>query len=418
MKRRKILFGLGSVAVGSNLITGSGAFTSVAAERSVSVAVAHDTDALLRLAPCEGSPNGDYVTDADSGAMTLDLSPSNDNVLGEGVNADATTVFDDVFEISNQGTQPVGVWIDVSSIENGNGEDAISFYRGSDQSDSFGGIDDTVCLDVGERICVGFVTRTHGLEPGTSLVEPVSNGHEMVVHADSAVACASTPGGSVTTVPGPTDGLLSYWPLDDVGDGTVEDVVGGNDGTPEGISPVTGQVDGAASFDGVDDYVSVPDDSTLDLTDALTLAAWVKAQTGQDDYARIVSREQSGVGNRQYNLGLDSNAQDPRVVVDTVDSDGVAVSGTLPADRIADDQWHHVAMTFDRTSEICLYLDGSEVDSESVGSRLVSRASPVHFGAPAHLPGKDWFAGLIDDVRIYDRALSPAEVSDLYAATD
>jgi hypothetical protein len=63
-------------------------------------------------------------------------------------------------------------------------------------------------------------------------------------------------------------------------------------------------------------------------------------------------------------------------------------------------------------------LYGCSADSQGVSSSLVSRASPVHFGAPAHLPGKDWFAGLIDDVRIYDRVLSPAEVSDLYAATD
>jgi hypothetical protein len=142
-----------------------------------------------------------------------------------------------------------------------------------------------------------------------------------------------------------------------------------------------------------------------------------KAQAGQDDYAQIVSRKQSGVGNCQYNLGLDSSARDPRVVV-SVSPNGVAVSRTLPTDRIADDKWHHVAMTFNRTSEIWLYLDGIEVDSESVGSRLVSRASLVPFGAPAHLPGKDWFAGRIDDVRFYDRVLSPAEVSDLYAATD
>jgi hypothetical protein len=418
MRRRKLLLGLGSAAFGATAISGSGAFTSVSATRAVSASVAADADAFLRLAPCEGSPNGAYVTGADTDTMTLDLSPSNHAVPGDGVNADATTVFDDVFEICNQGTQPVGVWIDVDPVQNGNGDDAVAFYRSGDPSASFDGIDDAVCLDVGDCVCVGFVTRTHGLDTGENLLRPVgSNGEELVVTADAAVGCASTPGNGVITVPGSGDGLVSYWPLDSVADGVVEDLVGGNDGTHGGVTAVGGRVDGAGSFDGVDDYVTVPDDPSLDLTDRLTLAAWVNAPSGQDDYARIVSREQSGVGNRQYNLGLDANAREPRVVVDTVDSDGIAVSGALPADEVTDGQWHHVAMTFDRTSKLRLYLDGVEVDSQSVSSSLVSRSSDVTFGAPAHLPGKDLFEGWIDDVRIYDRALSAGEIDQLYDAT-
>ncbi len=72
---------------------------------------------------------------------------------------------------------------------------------------------------------------------------------------------------------GPTDGLFSYWPLDSIEDGTAVDIIGGKDGSPENdISAGNGQVDDAASFDGVEDYVNVPDDPSLDLTEALTLA--------------------------------------------------------------------------------------------------------------------------------------------------
>jgi hypothetical protein len=419
MKRRRIIAMFGAGTVGGSTVFSTGAFTSASATRGVSISVAADADAFLRLAPCKGSENGDYVTDTSAGTMSLDLSPSNPNLLGDGVNVDATTTFDDVFEICNQGTQPVGVWIEVDPVQNGNGNDAVAFYRNGDRSTSVVGPGNPTCLDVGDCVCVGFVTRTDGIGPGDDLLQslPDADGREMVIHADANVGCATTPGGGLTTVPGPSSGLVSYWPLDSVGDGVAEDVVGGNDGAHSGVSPATGQVGGAGSFDGIDDYVNVPDDPTLDITDALTLAAWIKPPSGQDDYARIVSREQSGAGNRQYNLGLDANAQDPRVVVDTVDSDGIAVSGTLPADLVTDDQWHHVVMTFNRTSAIRLYLDGSEVDSQAVSSSLVSRASTVKFGAPAHLPGKDWFAGRIDDVRIYDRALSASELMQLYDTT-
>jgi predicted ribosomally synthesized peptide with SipW-like signal peptide len=214
----------------------------------------------------------------------------------------------------------------------------------------------------------------------------------------------------------PRSGLVGHYPLDSVGDGVADDISGNdNDGTVQGgVSPVAGQVGDAGSFDGVDDHVTVPDDPSLDLTDAVTLAAWVKPSSSQDDYARIISREQGGVGNRQYNLGIDSTASDPRTVVDTVGPNTVEVSAMV---SFTDDEWHHAAMAFDASDALRLYVDGTEEDSTPVSSPLVSRASTVKFGAPAHLPGKDRFAGRIDDVRIYDRALSDSEMTALYDAT-
>jgi hypothetical protein len=194
MKRRQVLAALGAASSGGALLTGTGAFTSVSADRTVSVAVASDTDALLRLAPCKGSKNGDYVTGASNGALSVDLSESNENVLGDGANADATTVIDDIFEICNQGTQPVGVWLETNPVQNGNGNDAVSFYRDSDQSAPVTTQSNALCLDTGECICVGLVARTHGIDPDdyTNLFQPVegANGDEMIVNAVADVACS------------------------------------------------------------------------------------------------------------------------------------------------------------------------------------------------------------------------------------
>jgi hypothetical protein len=436
MRRRKLLLGLGSVA-GAGGVIGTGAFTSVSARRTVDVRVASDTDALLRLAPCTDDsgnvqPNGAYVTGAGSGTMAIDLSGSNTNnpPAGSGVNLRGLSVFDNVFEICNQGTQSVCVdfEVDVPDIPSGAdvpahydfgpGDPAVVFYRGGDR-DTPVTVDqlDTdrpgaVALGVGNCQCIGFEVRAFGFSSGEELFKNA----DLTIRADADGNCEAGVSDPVSQILGPTDGLIGYWPLNSIEDGTAEDIVGGNDGTPKnGVSATGGQVDDAALFDGIDDYVNVPDDPNLDLTESLTLGAWVKPSSNQDDYARIISREQSGVGNRQYNLGVDANATDPRTVVDTVDQNTVEVSAMVP---ITDNEWHHAIMTFDASDAIRLHINGnSEVESTSVSSSLVSRDSTVKFGAPAHLPGKDFFTGRIDDVRIYNRALSAGEVQDLYDAT-
>lgn len=436
MRRRKLLASLGGLAGASGII-GSGAFTSVSAERSFAVQVAGDANAYLRLARCTDhngrvQPNGAYVTGAGSGAMAIDLSVSNTNDPpgGSGVNPEAFSVFHKVFEICNQGTQPVCVDFEVTvpdipsgadvpaRYDFGPGDPAVVFYRGGDR-DTPVTVDqlDTdrpgaVALGVGECQCFGFEVRAFGFGSGVDLFQNA----DLTIQAEADADCVSSVSDPVPQILGPTNGLLGYWPLNSIEDGTAEDVVGSNNGTPAGgISSVSGQVDQAASFDGADDYVNVPDDPSLDLTESLTLAAWVKPSSNQDDYARIISREQSGVGNRQYNLGVDASSTDPRTVVDTTGTDSVEVSATVP---FTDNEWHHAVMTFDDSDAVRLYVDGSQKDSTPVSSSLVSRGSTVKFGVPAHLPDKDFFTGRIDDVRIYDRALSASEVSDLYNATN
>ncbi|QSG16013.1 DUF1102 domain-containing protein [Halapricum desulfuricans] len=193
MKRRNVLAALGTLSAGGALTMGSGAFTSVSAERNVSISVASDANAFLRLAPCSESQNGDYVTGADSGTMTLNLSDSNNNVAGSGLNPDATTVIHNIFEICNQGTQSVGVWLETNPVENDNGDDAVSLYRDSTQNAPVTGADNAICLDTGQCICVGLVARTQGIDPDEfqNLFQPVDEDgeHQMLVHADAEASC-------------------------------------------------------------------------------------------------------------------------------------------------------------------------------------------------------------------------------------
>jgi hypothetical protein len=148
--------------------------------------------------------------------MTLDLSSTNDNFDGEGVNPEAVTVIDNIFQIANQGTQEVGVWLDINPIENGNGNDAVALYQDSDQSKPIVGQDNAVCLGVGDSVCVGLVARTHGLDSSVeNLLESVqgSDTHEMVVNASADAGCNPPLEGSERNLStGVADWQVTGWP--------------------------------------------------------------------------------------------------------------------------------------------------------------------------------------------------------------
>ena len=309
MKRRKMLLGMGTVAGGGSIL-GTGAFTSVEADRSASVAVADDEDAFLRLAPCTDDngnvlPNGEYVQ-AENGVLTLDLTGDNPtNAGGQGVNADATSRFDNVFEIRNQGTQPIGVWLEAADAAtagdvdgDGHDEPRIEFYRADDPSTEIvedGSSLNAKCLDVGESVCVGFIIRTQGLSSGddeTHLFDgspPGSDGEELVVNADVDVACDVPSGGGG----GSTDALY----VADTGDGelasdqtTLYSADLSTGPNQAGLTELT-QQDSTTNFARVGSLAATPDGDFLYIYDADT------AHLGEYDVANGIFTDLGEVQN-------------------------------------------------------------------------------------------------------------------------
>ena len=114
MNRRTLMIGLGATAAGGAVI-GSGAFTSVAADRDVAVSVADDSDAFLQLQGAtndnnEELPNAQYAQET-GGTLEVNFTSDNNQIEGggEGFNANADTGVSRVFEVRNQGTQEVEV---------------------------------------------------------------------------------------------------------------------------------------------------------------------------------------------------------------------------------------------------------------------------------------------------------------------
>lgn len=111
-----------SLAVVVSVVYGTGAFDSLTAQRDASVQVTGDASGYLGLAPADG-PNGAYASYR-NGQLRVSLNGALDaNASGSGVNPDAVTTVRDIFTITNQGTQPVAVWLTDES-------DAVGFESG------------------------------------------------------------------------------------------------------------------------------------------------------------------------------------------------------------------------------------------------------------------------------------------------
>jgi hypothetical protein len=209
--------------------------------------------------------------------------------------------------------------------------------------------------------------------------------------------------------------LMGYWPFDEPGESTAIDFSGGNDGSLiNGVifDSSGGRINGAASFDGADDYIRIrnTDGTGWDLADEnLTFSVWFKASSTQTDaYPRFIDRFTGGP-NTGYRLGLDSEGDNIQFVYG--DASGGDQASVTTAGTYNDNAWHHVAVTMDGTVAR-LYMDGV-YDSQDAYSILADHTADITFGGSYN---SNSFDGLLDDFRIYHRALSAAEITRIFDA--
>lgn len=166
MKRRNFIAGIGSLAAGVAGVTGTGAFTSVSANRNVSISVAPDNNAYLQMKELDTSNSEAFVNDSGGRSDTLSISIDETSVGGKGVNEQAVTFFDDLFSITNQGTEPAWVWIK-SNIQgvnyyNSNDNEVISIDQGHPKNAGYGDREVVQYIKVGEGFNVGLTINTIG----------------------------------------------------------------------------------------------------------------------------------------------------------------------------------------------------------------------------------------------------------------
>jgi hypothetical protein len=197
-------------------------------------------------------------------------------------------------------------------------------------------------------------------------------------------------------------GLVAAYSFDAGSGTTVADASGrGNAGIVSGATWTTaGRNNGGLSFDGVNDLVTVADAASLDLAGAMTLSAWVRPSALGSSWRTVLVKEQPG--NLVY--ALYANAENGRPSGHVfAGSDQFAV-GSAP---LALNAWSHLAATWDG-SLLRLYVNGTQVGSRSLTGTMPASSGALRIGGNTVWP--EWFAGVLDDVRVYDRALSAAEI--------
>ena len=155
MDMKKIIPVIVVILVAAVVVISTGAFTSVTAERSAVITVAGDSEALLSIVPTE-TANGKYLKEGSDGAVYLDFA----DVAAEGVNVNAVTVVNDVFIITNNGTQSVQV------ILTKTGDNANKIL--------FGDIESGVTIGVGGTYTVSFEINSYGLSKENNILKTIT----------------------------------------------------------------------------------------------------------------------------------------------------------------------------------------------------------------------------------------------------
>jgi len=231
----------------------------------------------------------------------------------------------------------------------------------------------------------------------------------LIVAALAATAAAwLAPGSTVAAGSGP----VAHWALDEAsGPGILDSSGNGLDGILAGDAARIGGPDGGAiSFGGTDGRIDVADDPLLEPS-AMTIALWVKGSGLTDGQDILVKGVDGGCSSHSYAIVTTRGGA-------SGDADGVGlVSGTGGGGAgglIWDGTWHHLAFTIDVLGMTALYEDGVPRGGGG-GAPLaygLDASNDLTIGRPlGPCPSEHPFAGSIDDVRIYDRVLSGAEIA-------
>ena len=175
----------------------------------------------------------------------------------------------------------------------------------------------------------------------------------------------------------------------------------GHTGTLTGPTWSTAGKTGAAlSFDGVNDSVRIADANDLDFTTAMTLEAWVRPTT-LGNWRTVLFKEQSS--HMSYALYAATVSSRPSGQSNIGGERDVRSPTALPTAT-----WSHLAATYDG-SVLRLYVNGTQAATLNASGAMAASTGPLKIGGNAVF-GSEWFSGLIDDVRVYDRALPAIEI--------
>ena len=213
----------------------------------------------------------------------------------------------------------------------------------------------------------------------------------------------------------PANGLVAHYPFY----GNAKDASGnGNHGTLHNVTLVKsrfGTPDHAFHFNGTNSFIEVPHSQSLAFTTGVTTSAWIRLDPATPKYGNTIINK--GVDDPSYITG------DWTMVIYNVDNQGmrnrphVWASNTQQyydgTNVLGAGTWHHIVMTYDGTT-LASYVDGQKDGSRAVSGPLRVTASTLRIGVYDVNGAPAWFAGDIDDILVYNRALTEVEIGKVY----
>lgn len=202
---------------------------------------------------------------------------------------------------------------------------------------------------------------------------------------------------------GPTNGLVAYYPLN----GDAKDYANANDGTVNGAI-ISAGINGKAcySFDGVDDYIDCGD--FIDYSNGFTLSSWINPDTyGTSNYGRIADKTINTGTSTGFFLYMPTA---PTLQFTVNNTGGITAS----ANSTPYGSWTHVVAQVDSSGNCKIYINGVLNVSGTTGAPSgITATTPLTIGNRSGAIDRA-FDGLIQNVRIYNRALSQEEITILY----
>jgi hypothetical protein len=211
--------------------------------------------------------------------------------------------------------------------------------------------------------------------------------------------------------------LVGYWKFDEGTGAVVVDSSGnGNTGTVSGATwTALGKVNGALVFDGVNDRVQIPNSASLvSASSQITVAAWVYLTDISSDWITVVERTDSGGQFLDFLMLARAGGGRPFFIVDWNQNDAIDGDEVVWGDIVlAANRWYHLVATYDGLV-MRFYIDGT-----LRGTQAKSGGTIPNSGREIWIGGNDYWGefltGRIDEVRIYNRSLSAAEIQMLYS---
>lgn len=209
--------------------------------------------------------------------------------------------------------------------------------------------------------------------------------------------------------------LVAHWKFDQSEGNTITDASKkGNQGELHGSTWTEGKLGQAMKFDGTDDYVEAPNSDGLNFEDEMTIAAWVNlAEVGKGRQILVQKNPlEKSDDFTNYTLYAQWDGDKLAFIV----GNGKRRVGVLSEKGIGkSNEWRHLAVTM-KKDEVGFYIDGEPAGTDSITIKPYTNDGPLLIGRYTSPDGTSKFHlnGKLDELRIYNKALSQKEITDLY----